>query len=291
MRLLLEHPTPARLAAALRRAGRDGEDAGPSAASPRPAVFVFGGLGGHCLRVGALCLASAEVLDMRVIDYPDWRSMRGRAAFDHMLKALAREAAALAPTGPLRLAGYSLGGIVAYGVALELVRMGRTVAFVGLLDAMAPIAPRDLGQGPIAFLRGRLSALARLRRENGLRTAALLYAPVTLLRLASNLARFVPAFDHDTFEFRLGIHALRGLFWQWRSDRSRLGERLAAPMVLFRVRKPVDEALYGGWPYRSDRFDTVTVEGDHFSMLQAAHIEDLVGKLERAVRAVEPHAV
>lgn len=38
------------------------------------------------------------------------------------------------PAGPYRLLGYSLGGTIAYGLAVRLRRMGETVEFLGLLD-------------------------------------------------------------------------------------------------------------------------------------------------------------
>lgn len=285
MRLLLEHPTPAGLAGALHRAGGEGGGSKGSAAKGRPLVFVFGGSGGHCLRLGTLCLASAKGLDLRVIDYPIWRSLRGRAGFDRMIEALAWEVAACAPTGPLQLVGYSLGGAVAYGVALELVRMGRQVAFVGLLDALAPIVPPEPRERPVAMLRRRLSAFSRLWREHGAIRLGLLYAPVGLLALASDLAQLVPTVDRYEVDYRFGVHAMRALHWRWRSDRRRLSERLAAPMVLFRVRGAVDdESVWAGWSGRAERFESVTVDGDHWTMLEPVHIQDLVEKLERAVR-------
>jgi amino acid adenylation domain-containing protein len=39
--------------------------------------------------------------------------------------------------GPYQLAGYSLGGIIAYEMAIQLTRMGKKVSFTGLLDAVA----------------------------------------------------------------------------------------------------------------------------------------------------------
>jgi thioesterase domain-containing protein len=81
---------------------------------------------------------------------------------------------------------------------------------------------------------------------------------------------------------------VRGQARKWQSDRRRLTEKLASPLVLFRVRQ-VDNAerLYGGWSYRSERFETVMVDGDHFTMLDPGHVDSLVAKLERAVRDAE----
>jgi thioesterase domain-containing protein/acyl carrier protein len=46
--------------------------------------------------------------------------------------------------GPYRLAGYSLGGIIAYEMGRQLAEMGKEVSFVGLLDAVAEGSSRHL---------------------------------------------------------------------------------------------------------------------------------------------------
>ncbi|MGY1709236.1 acetoacetate--CoA ligase [Geodermatophilus sp. SYSU D00758] len=70
------------------------------------------------------------------------------------------------PTGPVRLAGYSFGGLVAYEMARLLTARGREVPFLGLLDVLPPT--------------GRLS---RNRQR--------------LYHLAALLARFVPGMAED----------------------------------------------------------------------------------------------
>ena len=45
------------------------------------------------------------------------------------------------PEGPLRLLGFSSGGNVAYQMAVEAQRRGRTVAFLGLIDSRSNPAP------------------------------------------------------------------------------------------------------------------------------------------------------
>ncbi|MHA3022899.1 non-ribosomal peptide synthase/polyketide synthase [Mycobacterium sp. BMJ-28] len=47
----------------------------------------------------------------------------------------------VAPSGPVRLLGWSFGGAMALLIAQELTRRGRTVGFVGMLDARTDIAP------------------------------------------------------------------------------------------------------------------------------------------------------
>jgi thioesterase domain-containing protein len=46
------------------------------------------------------------------------------------------------PDGPLLLGGYSGGGVVAFEMACQLARLGREVAFLGLIDSFSPSLPR-----------------------------------------------------------------------------------------------------------------------------------------------------
>lgn len=56
---------------------------------------------------------------------------------EEMARHYAREIRSLQPEGPYHLAGFSLGGWIAYAVAQELSSEGGTVAFLGLLDTHA----------------------------------------------------------------------------------------------------------------------------------------------------------
>ena len=83
---------------------------------------------------------------------------------DELAADYAARIVALAPTGPLRLLGWSFGGSTALLVAQELVRRGRNVTFVGMLDARTDVAT-DAAFDPAAVLAGLL-------REMGFPVAA-----------------------------------------------------------------------------------------------------------------------
>jgi amino acid adenylation domain-containing protein len=61
----------------------------------------------------------------------------------------------VAPSGPIRLLGWSFGGSVALLIAQELTRRGREVTFVGMLDARTDVAADDTFD-PAAVLAGLL---------------------------------------------------------------------------------------------------------------------------------------
>jgi amino acid adenylation domain-containing protein len=66
-------------------------------------------------------------------------------SLDDVVTRLVRMMTEVQPQGPYRVAGWSAGGIFAYAVAERLVRTGRAVEFVGLLDALHPsrVPPPD----------------------------------------------------------------------------------------------------------------------------------------------------
>ncbi|HYX98303.1 MAG TPA: amino acid adenylation domain-containing protein, partial [Mycobacterium sp.] len=64
------------------------------------------------------------------------------------------------PNGPLALAGYSIGGIVAYEVARQAVDAGQQVEWLGILDAFSP-SMAELQRAQFT-LRGRLRRIRRL---------------------------------------------------------------------------------------------------------------------------------
>ena len=69
------------------------------------------------------------------IDYGDWPEWIV-PGFD-LTALIARVAAAIeaeAPDGPVLLASFSLGGEIAYAVAIALTGAGRTIGFFGILD-------------------------------------------------------------------------------------------------------------------------------------------------------------
>jgi thioesterase domain-containing protein len=58
------------------------------------------------------------------------------------------------PDGPLALAGYSIGGLVAYEVARQAIDAGQQIEWLGILDTTAPPLERAQSQ-----MRGRLHSV------------------------------------------------------------------------------------------------------------------------------------
>lgn len=60
-----------------------------------------------------------------------------------MARRMVRMIRAAYPDGPYRVAGYSLGGLLAYEVAAQLIASGQEVAFLGLMDSGLSLASND----------------------------------------------------------------------------------------------------------------------------------------------------
>jgi acetoacetyl-CoA synthetase len=168
------------------------------------------------------------------------------------------------PDGPLRLAGFSFGGLVAFEMARLLAAEGRTPEHLALFDVRPPQA-------------------SLTRFEN-------------LLRTASRLAGlFVPAFHSRTL-----AEALRDCFGRATvpSDRQALQggsavyddyrwDRYDGPVTFFRarVRIPVVTSLLLAWRRVVPHLRVVDVPGVHHDLLSAQHAVRLAQRVTEALRA------
>ncbi len=91
-------------------------------------VFLYSELAEHLSSVVNVVALSAPHVD--AADYPP--SVEALAEW-HL-----QEIVELSPTGPYRLLGSSLGGMIAYELGLRLQRAGKQVAYLGLVDAPGP---------------------------------------------------------------------------------------------------------------------------------------------------------
>jgi acyl transferase domain-containing protein/NADPH:quinone reductase-like Zn-dependent oxidoreductase/thioesterase domain-containing protein/acyl carrier protein/short-subunit dehydrogenase len=76
-----------------------------------------------------------------------------------MARSYARLVESLAPTCSIRIAGFSAGALFALAVARELERAGRTVAFVGMIEA--PFVALDAGHKPEQILQELVFEIVR----------------------------------------------------------------------------------------------------------------------------------
>ncbi len=168
--------------------------------------------------------------------------------------------------GPIALAGYSFGGLVAYEMARLFEAAGRRVAFLGLLDPRPPLAS--------------LTGPERLARK-----------------AASFIAIFIPGFSDTTIgtaianRFRPQTLTSEQLMLldSVRIARSfRLGP-YGGPVTFFRAsrRIPVISHLIYVWRRMAPRLKVVDVPGAHYSLLSEENAPVVAARISRALRAAE----
>ncbi|NHC44586.1 alpha/beta fold hydrolase [Motilibacter aurantiacus] len=294
--LLLDAPTVALLAAAL-EAGVDGwEPLVPvRVAGEKPPVFLVHGGGGNVLFARRLAQGLPDGHPVYAFQAP---TLSGRASEERTLEELAAryvaEARRCAPDGPYLLFGYSLGGVIAFEMALQLQAAGAQVGLLAMGDSDLPaVAPAP--SIPLARRAAdRLGELRGLPPQQALRRAA---------RLPGNQARNLPA-----------ALRLRGLRRQWREQLAQVAP--GAPVdVEFRVAWSLQEsgrllAAYaparafdgsvvmvsasesrrdhaGEWaPYVTGKVHVEQVDGRHESLLQGERIDAVAAALAAALGRV-----
>jgi thioesterase domain-containing protein len=221
---------------------------------------------------------------MRVIDYPYWVTLARQAiSFDDLLARILEQVVDQAPNGAIGLAGYSLGGSMAYGLALALERMGRKVAFVGLFDSEPPPAPRPAGaagraRDTLGRIRGRRN-LGHTIWNNVLRRT-----PLRLLSLAPWFWRAFPLEVRDNIDQKLRETTMIVLTRHWQRKVDRRSERLTVPLTLFQASETAHSTPnVADWRHRSSAVETNLVGGNHMSMMDGDHLEGLTAAFKAAV--------
>ena len=116
--------------------------------SARPVVFLIPGLGGEeDPDLGAFCRLMRAELDLVPITYLDWTELLDADfEFGSVGADVRRQIESRMPTGPIRVAGYSMGGHLAFLTALAFQLEGRPTEVIAILDV--PVAVEDITPSP-----------------------------------------------------------------------------------------------------------------------------------------------
>jgi acetoacetyl-CoA synthetase len=180
----------------------------------------------------------------------------GELAADHVAQ-IARVALA----GPVRVAGHSFGGLVAYETARQLTAAGRTVDFLGLVDVLPPGAMLTFPQRLAHELADRASLLFPSMRNVALRD-------VLTERLRPSSAS-----------------ADRKLFMQTSTvANDHAPGPYPGPVTYFRARRhlPGHHALTA-WRRRAPRLTVIDVPGAHHDVLGQEHVVEVARRWSRAL--------
>lgn len=184
-------------------------------------------------------------------------------------------------TGPYALAGWSLGGVIAFEIARQLVAAGEDVSFLGMLDAEADPPDVGLPQDETGLLAAILEMnsgfVADDSQLNGpddfqglvrAAQAAGLIAPESgVLEMKRHLA-VLQANDDSLASYRYGPYP--------------------GTVHVFRTSDPPGHVrpVGLGWEKYAASVEVVTIPGEHFSFLRD-HAKELAEELQRA--AGSPH--
>jgi acyl-coenzyme A synthetase/AMP-(fatty) acid ligase/thioesterase domain-containing protein len=268
-------------------------------------VFFVPGLGGDEPRLLSFRAGCAPDFRFRCLEYGDWTQwVQPGFRFEMLVDRMVREIQEMAPSGPLTLAGYSLGGQVALAVAARLHACGRQIEHVLILDSTAigsaigsaggeartasfeppPTRRQEFAEWRAARRRGEGAfALAHIATR---RLVSPRWAP--LLRW---LARHRRSVLRGRIDFYISFHLHRSWLAQLASEwRARLTQVpwLPAPITLFRTDHGADLAAWdtAAWRVHSPRVTVVPVGGDHFTMFDPPHLADLCARFRGACAAV-----
>ncbi|HYG64199.1 MAG TPA: thioesterase domain-containing protein, partial [Thermoanaerobaculia bacterium] len=208
------------------------------------------------------------------------------------MAALYVEAARQAqPTGPYRLAGWSMGGLVAYEMARQLVAQGEAVELVALIDAASPQwwaeQPRPSDAELVAGFSRDLVRLFGAAQVPAVRLDA--------ADVGGNLARVLEVGHRaGVVPESVGLSDLRRLFDIFRANRLALSSYPSLPysgsLELIRATasmQEVGEDLYQGWSELATGGVTVhDLQGDHYSIVLGDGVEQLAASLRDAFKRV-----
>jgi thioesterase domain-containing protein/acyl carrier protein len=222
------------------------------------------------------------------------------ARIEDLAAHFVRELVAARPRGPYLLGGWSIGGAVAFEMALQLAELGHDAPHLVMIDSTAPTP--YLADGIKAKFGELTAALVAFMYVNNFarcfgidlgldraRFAAL--APGDLEPTVLRELRRVPAFAPDIDLARLRAHmavfaaTLRG-FAAWRPAR-----RYAGRLLVLSARDGHPEfgparADWSGFLERSGAIETVEVPGNHFSLINEPHVGELAVALDHVLARI-----
>jgi amino acid adenylation domain-containing protein len=285
---LFTSPTIASMAALVERRGRDSEwrpVVPVNTAGSRVPLVCFHPVGGNvlCYRDLAAALGAGQPVYM-VQSYGLEEGQPLHASVEAMTSAYLSAVRGVVPDGPVTLAGWSFGGLLAWEAASQLQRLGVEVRAVIVLDGVAvPDVVRDM------LRKGESEYLADLFDEMGLFDAQTLRSLTPEQRLDLILERskggnFLP----DGMD-RAGMRRLLALFQNNALAAVRYRPRpLDGELLLIRPKEASKQApgvpgdpLNGWGPLASRGVTLHWMEGTHGQMLVRPWLDELAGHVRK----------
>jgi thioesterase domain-containing protein/acyl carrier protein len=274
---LLQAPTPAQQAEALRRRLSEGEAKVPAVQAPSSLVTLRSEGRGEPLflvhPVGGNVACYVDLARRLECDRPVYglqalvSEFRGsRAAQPSLERLAANYVNALRERqkhGPYHLGGWSLGGVIAFEMAQQLRAAGEEVALLVLIDSYTPKLLERLESEHSSADGDQEGGLRRAFGRDFLGTAG---------------PRALHGHEHELFEvFRTNVQAMQAY----------APKPYQGPVTLLSAAEggPAD-AAHGWAPLVPAGLALHTLPGDHYSILKPPQLDNLVQALERALRGL-----
>ncbi|WP_281560272.1 non-ribosomal peptide synthetase [Thalassomonas sp. RHCl1] len=182
--------------------------------------------------------------------------------------------------GPYVLLGWSLGGSLAYEVAVQLAARGQEIAYVGLFDE-APVLGSTDAKPALWY-----------QRIKGLFEDEFDWSPIEACSQDAGIAALVQqamtnGFAPDGIEAEVMSRYFRYLVDTSLALNQYQAKSSSLPLELFKVAKPVSEnnALvdYGWSDISSGEIEVVDVEGKHSDMVKQPYVSSLAQRLKQSL--------
>jgi thioesterase domain-containing protein/acyl carrier protein len=202
---------------------------------------------------------------------------------------------AVQPHGPYQLMGWSFGGLVVFEMAGQLEAKGESVAFLGLLDAIAPHIIREILQEPEDDAQFFVDYFAEADAALSLEYLRRL-SPDEQLAHVVEQGRKINIFPPD-----VDLMQTKRLIRVYKSNMSASlrfqAQTCGSRVTLFQAaeRRPEDPALppeHGWQEYAEQPVEVFKVPGKHHTMVNSPHVEALAKRMRTCLeRAAEMAAI
>ena len=264
----------------------------PAAATgdARPEILFFPGIEDDSISQARFRHALGNQARFKTVAYSGWQTMAAQGGGMEQFVAWAvDEALRMPPDVPLRLAGYSFGGVAALAAARRLIEQGRRVEWLAIFDSDLQLFadpppetpfwhPSLLQRLSLAQRLGWKSRLALMRAAGWKSSALALFTWLTIRGRARPVPFRIPL--PQAFEHRVRYFLRRDMMAAWL--RCRRAAPADLPVILFRT----DDYIPGtaadrGWSAFAGPVEVHRVGGDHDTMFLPPYGADLAGLFAR----------
>jgi thioesterase domain-containing protein len=254
-----------------------GSKSAKSASADKISLFIIPGIFGDEpilaeFRRSLSDVLQPELLDLADIDRPASLLSSMTATADDLVRQIQEKQ----PTGPIYVAGYSLGGILAFQVGSDLVKAGRDVQLVCMLDALYgehKLDPKAGGDDNLSVIPLPIRARLKLREKEPVQIylERLVFGALLRLRLFDHARRWLVtiakrhdfAVNYERRRFMISMFRIKAV-QEWRPEPS------AAPSLLITSDHFEREFSVDEWVRLCPKLTIQHVAGGHHDIFEPA---------------------